>query len=193
MNRGSLLKKGLIVRHGKYEIDHILNVWNRKRLDGKAIRHTRKKIKVFKKYGTNCVYCGLRGSFFAVEWNKKAYKRPTWHLNLYADVPGGGTRLMTMDHVKPKSAGGKDSLSNLRPACSKCNERKSNIPLLEWLKKNKERAKYPVRITNWNKVFSLSWMIRCTRFLFFKRKLPYLPTKTKWVEAEICTEMAKAV
>lgn len=34
-------------------------------------------------------------------------------------------REMTMDHVVPRSAGGKNSLANLRPCCLKCNTDKS--------------------------------------------------------------------
>jgi HNH endonuclease len=42
-------------------------------------------------------------------------------LNLFA-----GTRMMTRDHIIPKSLGGRDDVRNLRPACSPCNETRSN-------------------------------------------------------------------
>lgn len=38
-----------------------------------------------------------------------------------------------IDHVKPISKGGYHCLSNLRPACKKCNQEKHNKSLLEWL------------------------------------------------------------
>jgi 5-methylcytosine-specific restriction endonuclease McrA len=38
-----------------------------------------------------------------------------------------------IDHVKPISKGGYHCLSNLRPACRKCNLEKHNKSLLEWL------------------------------------------------------------
>ena len=38
-----------------------------------------------------------------------------------------------IDHVIPLSKGGKHCLSNLRPACKKCNQSKSNRLLKEWL------------------------------------------------------------
>jgi len=38
---------------------------------------------------------------------------------------------LTIDHVVPKSLGGKDSWENLVTACQKCNAKKSNLPLEE--------------------------------------------------------------
>jgi 5-methylcytosine-specific restriction endonuclease McrA len=38
-----------------------------------------------------------------------------------------------IDHVKPLSKGGYHCLSNLRPACKKCNQEKHNKTLFEWL------------------------------------------------------------
>jgi len=37
-----------------------------------------------------------------------------------------------IDHVKPISKGGYHCLSNLRPACKKCNQEKHNKSLKEW-------------------------------------------------------------
>jgi len=42
-----------------------------------------------------------------------------------------------IDHVIPLSKGGKHCLSNLRPACKKCNQEKHNKSLSEWLFKKK--------------------------------------------------------
>jgi 5-methylcytosine-specific restriction endonuclease McrA len=39
-----------------------------------------------------------------------------------------------IDHVKPISKGGYHCLSNLRPACKKCNQEKHNKSLSEWLR-----------------------------------------------------------
>ncbi len=38
-----------------------------------------------------------------------------------------------LDHVKPLSRGGPHCLSNLRPACVKCNSRKHAMPAMKWL------------------------------------------------------------
>lgn len=39
------------------------------------------------------------------------------------DVP---SKQLTLDHIKPKSKGGSDSLENLRLACRKCNLKRGN-------------------------------------------------------------------
>ena len=38
---------------------------------------------------------------------------------------------MTIDHIKPSSKGGEDSILNYAPVCRKCNSKKSNTDLLE--------------------------------------------------------------
>jgi hypothetical protein len=47
-------------------------------------------------------------------------------LNLYATNSHGHVVMMTRDHIIPKSLGGKDCIENLRPACTRCNENRSN-------------------------------------------------------------------
>ncbi len=43
---------------------------------------------------------------------------------------------LTLDHVVPKSKGGKDSWNNLVTACKKCNGEKADLTLEEWGKEN---------------------------------------------------------
>jgi hypothetical protein len=47
-------------------------------------------------------------------------------LNLYGVTKKGKLRLMTRDHIIPKSLGGVDDVANLRPACDVCNLERSN-------------------------------------------------------------------
>lgn len=47
-------------------------------------------------------------------------------LNLYGVTKKGKLRLMTRDHIIPKSLGGVDDVANLRPACDVCNGQRSN-------------------------------------------------------------------
>lgn len=58
---------------------------------------------VYKRDGYECVYCG-----------------------------NGNKKLLTLDHVIPKSKGGKDSWDNLVTACTRCNNEKSDLTLEEY-------------------------------------------------------------
>jgi 5-methylcytosine-specific restriction endonuclease McrA len=52
----------------------------------------------------------------------------TPHLNLYGLHPTHGSLvLMTQDHIRPKSRGGKDNIENLQTMCTICNRRKGNL------------------------------------------------------------------
>lgn len=74
-----------------------------------------------------CVTCGLEGVIWMLQshgpLNPKNESRP--HLNLYADTKGGW-RLMTQDHIFPKSKGGSNELDNLQTMCSACNQTKAD-------------------------------------------------------------------
>ncbi|GAA1138034.1 hypothetical protein GCM10009579_60450 [Streptomyces javensis] len=71
------------------------------------------------KFGRACIYCGITG------------------------VP------LNIDHVRPRSRGGSDRVSNLVLACIPCNEHKSNRPVEEFAPKRAaevlKRAKAPLR------------------------------------------------
>jgi hypothetical protein len=85
----------------------------------------------FKK-NLDCVKCGIVGTHFAVERDKKSapknYVDPDkgYHLNLYALNERGEDVLMTKDHIVPRSMGGPNTLRNLRTACARCNNKKGN-------------------------------------------------------------------
>lgn len=61
--------------------------------------------KVFKRDNYTCKYCGAKGKNVILE----------------------------ADHIKPKSKGGSDDLENLNTSCRKCNRKKSNKSLEEFL------------------------------------------------------------
>ena len=41
---------------------------------------------------------------------------------------------LTLDHVRPKTFGGKDITSNLVPACVKCNQDKGSNNWMDWMR-----------------------------------------------------------
>ena len=45
-----------------------------------------------------------------------------FHVDLYTEE----FELMTIDHIIPRSKGGKDELINLQPMCNTCNARKAD-------------------------------------------------------------------
>ncbi|NEO10798.1 RNA-guided endonuclease IscB, partial [Moorena sp. SIO3I8] len=76
---------------------------------------------LLEKWGRECTYCGKQS------------------------VP------LQIEHIQPKSKGGSDRVSNLCLACEKCNQRKGNKPIEEFLKKKpsllqkiKTKAKQPL-------------------------------------------------
>lgn len=71
-----------------------------------------------------CVCCGHTGVLFRLE-SSGCYSP---HFNLYG-AHEVGLILMTMDHILPRSAGGKTEPSNLQLLCKICNEEKKNRPL----------------------------------------------------------------
>ena len=48
---------------------------------------------------------------------------------------------LQIEHIHPKSKGGSNRVSNLCLACEKCNQKKGNKPVEEFLKKNPEKLK----------------------------------------------------
>jgi 5-methylcytosine-specific restriction endonuclease McrA len=76
---------------------------------------------VFKKDST-CAACGIVGNKMVLELNHND-KSP--HFNLYAEE-NGKLILMTKDHVKPKSKGGKNEIDNYQTMCAVCNNIKGN-------------------------------------------------------------------
>jgi 5-methylcytosine-specific restriction endonuclease McrA len=83
-----------------------------------------RRLRVYAEKGVICVTCGIVGTHFAIE-RHRGHRR--WHINLYCD----NGRMMTVDHIVPKSRGGKNHMTNLQPMCFNCNNRKgSKMPSL---------------------------------------------------------------
>ena len=83
------------------------------------------RYQLYAEKGCKCVRCDVVGTYFALE---RGINDPNgkFHLNLYATMPGGGERMMTKDHILPRSKGGKNRLENYQPMCSRCNHSKAD-------------------------------------------------------------------
>lgn len=101
-------------------------------LDGDLINCRSLRLDTFFELGTTCKHCGLEGVHFIKE---KSMKDERWHINLYGILDEEGKeRLMTQDHVIPKSryeeifghTMGRDCLTNSQTLCSRCNGKKGN-------------------------------------------------------------------
>jgi len=176
-----------LARKSEHTIDEILSG-----------SHLCKRLRVFKQKGLKCVSCGITGTFFALEkHHKQNSDRPKagWHYNLYADLPGGGTRLMTVDHIVPISRGGsKKGMYNLQPMCAKCNGKKgSKMPREvkhihgEVIKKRIEGRRKRKRNEWRNYLYNLlswkSWKRRL-KWMWYNRSLPSLPKRPKLLNKE---------
>lgn len=86
--------------------------------DGDLIHAYSDRYKTFFMLGLECVHCGIKGSFFALE---RSGTKGRYHLNLYALNDRNEEILMTKDHIIAKSRGGRNHISNYQPMCVICN------------------------------------------------------------------------
>lgn len=95
-----------------------------RKLGGKRVSLSKKRLKVFKQKGIECVNCGLKGTFFALEKHRDV-QTEKYHFNLYATDPNTGEEvMMTVDHIIPKAKGGSNKYKNLQTMCEPCNVKK---------------------------------------------------------------------
>jgi 5-methylcytosine-specific restriction endonuclease McrA len=81
---------------------------------------THRRLRVFHHKGLKCVNdsCDKEGKYLIKAMNKAG----GFHVDLYTDE----FELMTIDHIVPRSKGGKDELENLQPMCNTCNAKKAD-------------------------------------------------------------------
>lgn len=125
--------EGNYIRIAKYNnveelLEKICNCEDRKYIldNGYTVKPKSLRYQTFYHKGLECVCCGIKGSFLALEKDFCKSNINTFHLNLYAIDKDGNEVLMTKDHINPKSNGGQDILDNMQTMCKTCNERKGN-------------------------------------------------------------------
>ncbi len=77
-----------------------------------------RRLRVFYHKGTSCCDCDVVGTILTHGLDK--------HGNIHIDVCTDDYYPLTIDHILPKSKGGSNKLSNLRPMCSLCNSKRGN-------------------------------------------------------------------
>lgn len=84
---------------------------------------TKKRFKIFEQIGYDCVSCGMIGSH--IVWWQEFSGRKADHYDI-AGYKDGVLRMITIDHIYPKSKGGLDTVENYQPMCAPCNGKKSD-------------------------------------------------------------------
>lgn len=121
--------KSIYKRKASFDVSEVLdyitidNSITCKQYSGENVSMTSLRYKTFKFKGTKCVVCGIEGTKFFLERQRKDNK---YHFNLYGYTPSGTEVMLTKDHILPKSKGGRDRLENMQTMCCYCNFKKGN-------------------------------------------------------------------
>lgn len=104
--------------------------------EGEKLKLSSLRLRTFAAYGTECVDCGIKAAFFAIERHQIDVN---YHINLWAIKSDGKQILMTHDHILARSLGGADNLTNTQTMCMECNFEKGKIEhKLKELRKTKK-------------------------------------------------------
>jgi hypothetical protein len=116
-------------------------------LFGEAIERDWKRWNVLKSCELKCYRCNIRATHWQVEKHKNDWGRP-FNLNVYSN-----RKMLTWDHIVPKSYGGSDEPINGRVACEPCNGNRGNDMTMQemlWATRQDPRAIYSSKeITPW--------------------------------------------
>ena len=117
-------------KHSKtlHEITDLESVFSfirkgQKRIDIGGLNVSIRRMECFAVHGTLCVKCKQRtGNVILVE----EWPNGQIHVDLYHRDENGNKVLMNIDHILPKSRGGKNDITNYQPMCQPCNSKKGN-------------------------------------------------------------------
>jgi len=91
----------------------------------KDYNDSKSRVKIIKQLierdGCKCQECQEKPTYFAMGKDNGGY----WHLDLYSKRDGEHY-MFTIDHIHPKSKGGKNHIDNYQLLCKVCNEDKSD-------------------------------------------------------------------
>ncbi len=110
---------------GHYPIKSVFKHTGKKKVvfDNVMVKMDSQRYHNFKRHGIKCKSCGIEGQYFSLESHDHQLNK--YHFNLYA-MKNGERVLMTKDHIKPKSKGGKNTMDNYQTMCMPCNNKKGN-------------------------------------------------------------------
>jgi hypothetical protein len=109
----------------KHAGQHTFFVKINKKMKAFTVPMGSQRYELFASKGIECVDCGIKGSYFALE-KDISDSTSRFHLNLYGKDENGEEVMITKDHILPKSKGGENKLSNYQPMCYKCNQKKAD-------------------------------------------------------------------
>ena len=119
----------LSVQEGLEVINNVLNVKYEKsqklRINTEVVKRDYDRFRILTSVDLTCFRCGAKATHFQVEKHRNDKVMP-FQLNLYA-----GNKMLTWDHILPKSYEGSNNVINGRCACSTCNEHRGNEMTLQ--------------------------------------------------------------
>lgn len=105
-------------RHRQYTFEEVKEAAIANKLYWNDRKVSLRRIHILHHIGFKCQHCDRIG----VTWFLEENRAKQLHLDLYAE---DGV-MMTIDHITPKSKGGKNEMSNYQCLCKICNETKGN-------------------------------------------------------------------